>query len=60
MDYSMIEATSGGALIEKTLEEAWDLISNMAANSYQFGVRIDLSKRVNAIASYILIFINNF
>jgi hypothetical protein len=33
MDYSMIEATSGGALIEKTLEEAWDLISNMAANS---------------------------
>jgi len=33
MDYSMIEATSGGALIEKIPEEAWDLISNMVANS---------------------------
>ncbi|KAJ9146249.1 hypothetical protein P3X46_028538 [Hevea brasiliensis] len=41
MDCSMIDATSGGALVDKTLEEARRLIANMAANSQQFGMRMD-------------------
>ena len=38
----MIDAASGGALVEKTPEEARNLISKMAANSQQFGVRVDI------------------
>ncbi|XP_062112566.1 uncharacterized protein LOC133823734 [Humulus lupulus] len=45
---SMIDATSGGALVDKTLVAARSLISNMAANSQQFGVRHEVSvKGVN-------------
>ena len=33
MEWSMIDAASGGALVEKTLEQAQNLISNMAINS---------------------------
>jgi hypothetical protein len=32
-DYSIIDAASGGALVDKTPEAARQLISNMAANS---------------------------
>jgi len=32
-DRSIIDAASGGALVDKTLEAALQLISNMAANS---------------------------
>ncbi|RDY05967.1 hypothetical protein CR513_10131, partial [Mucuna pruriens] len=39
MDRSMIDATSGGALMEKTTVAARHLISNMASNSQQFGIR---------------------
>ena len=35
----MIDAASGGALIDKTPMEARTLIANMAANSQQFGDR---------------------
>lgn len=33
MDRNMIDATSGGALVDKTPEAAKNLIANMAANS---------------------------
>ena len=39
MDRSMIDAASGGALVDKTPTEAMSLIANMAANSQQFEVR---------------------
>jgi hypothetical protein len=38
-DRSIIDAASRGALVDKTLEAACQLISNMAANSKQFGTR---------------------
>ena len=38
-DRSMIDAASGGALVDKTLMEARTLIANMEANSQQFGDR---------------------
>ncbi|XP_062151844.1 uncharacterized protein LOC133860215 [Alnus glutinosa] len=48
IDRNMIDAASGGALVDKTLEAARNLIANMAANSQQFGTRLDLpSKHVN-------------
>ena len=37
MKMSMIDATSGGALVNKTPEATKQLIANMAANSQQFG-----------------------
>ncbi|XP_068666539.1 uncharacterized protein [Aristolochia californica] len=47
-DRSMIDAASGGALVDKTPETVRNLIANMAANSQQFGTRLDLpSKNVN-------------
>lgn len=46
----MIDAASGGALVDKTLEAARNLIANMAANSQQFGTRLDpQSKHVNVV-----------
>ena len=48
---SIIDATSGGALVDKTPEVAHQLILNMAANSKQFGTRGDFSnKRVNEVS----------
>ncbi|XP_062100551.1 uncharacterized protein LOC133806469 [Humulus lupulus] len=41
LDRSMIDAASGGALVDKTLATARSLISNKAANSQQFGIRQD-------------------
>ena len=47
----MIDAASGGALVDKTPEAARQLISNMAANSQQFGNRTDHPiKRVNEVS----------
>jgi len=37
IDCSIIDAANGGALVDKTLEVARQLISNMAANPKQFG-----------------------
>ncbi|XP_010267895.1 PREDICTED: uncharacterized protein LOC104604999 [Nelumbo nucifera] len=49
-DRSMIDATSGGALVDKTPEAARNLIANIAANSQQFGYRLDPpSKHVNEV-----------
>ncbi|RDY12021.1 hypothetical protein CR513_03258, partial [Mucuna pruriens] len=39
MDQSMIDAASGGALMDKLLVTARQLISNMASNKEQFGIR---------------------
>ncbi|KAF5464965.1 hypothetical protein F2P56_015001 [Juglans regia] len=49
-DRSMIDAASGGALVDKTPEVARNLIANMVANSQQFGTRLDIpSKHVNEV-----------
>ena len=46
----MIDAASGGALVDKTPDAARNLIANMAANSQQFGTRLDLpSQHVNEV-----------
>ena len=53
MDRSMIGAASGGALVEKSLMEARDLISKMAANPHQFGIRADHTPRkVNEVMHF--------
>ncbi|RDY02302.1 hypothetical protein CR513_14242, partial [Mucuna pruriens] len=39
MDRSMIDAASGGALMDKTPSVARHLISNMTSNTQQFGIR---------------------
>ncbi|XP_062086282.1 uncharacterized protein LOC133792396 [Humulus lupulus] len=41
LDRSMIDAASGDALVDKTPAATRSLISNMAANSQQFGIRQD-------------------
>ncbi|XP_062147736.1 uncharacterized protein LOC133856697 [Alnus glutinosa] len=51
IDRNMIDAASGGALVDKTPEAARNLIANMAANSQQFGTRLDLpSKPINEVS----------
>ena len=46
----MIDAASGGALVDKTPKAARNLIANMAANSQQFGTMLDTpSKHVNEV-----------
>ena len=45
MDRSMIDAASGGALVDLTPVAAKNLISNMAANSQQFWARADQNPR---------------
>ena len=50
IEQSIIDVASDGALVEKTHEEARDLISKMAANSQQFGVRVDhMPRKVNEV-----------
>ncbi|XP_062114136.1 uncharacterized protein LOC133825170 [Humulus lupulus] len=54
LDKSMIDAASGGALVDKTPGVARSLISNMAANSQQFGIRQDptpLPKSANEVST---------
>ncbi|KAF3443644.1 hypothetical protein FNV43_RR13334 [Rhamnella rubrinervis] len=43
MDRSMVNAASGGALVDKTPDKARRIISTMAANSQQFGTRVTTS-----------------
>ncbi|RDY06207.1 hypothetical protein CR513_09850, partial [Mucuna pruriens] len=50
MDRNMIDAASGGALMDKTLAVARHLISNMASNTQQFGTRgVTTSRMVNKV-----------
>ena len=46
MDMSMIDAASGGALMDKTHVAARQLISNMVVNYQQFGTRVVAPSRV--------------
>ncbi|XP_071939302.1 uncharacterized protein [Coffea arabica] len=49
-DRSIIDAASGGALMNKTPRGAWELIEGMAENSQQFGSREDIpTRRVNEV-----------
>nr|XP_027090526.1 uncharacterized protein LOC113711567 [Coffea arabica] len=49
-DRSIIDAASGGALVNKTPQEARELIEGMAENSQQFSTREDVPiRRVNEI-----------
>ena len=53
MERSMIDAASGGALVDKIPEVARLLISNMAANSQQFSMKHDpppQPKKVNEVS----------
>ena len=51
MDKSMIDGASGGALVDLTPDVVKNLISNMAANSQQFGTEMDHTlKRVNEVS----------
>ncbi|RDX76712.1 hypothetical protein CR513_43277, partial [Mucuna pruriens] len=52
MDKSMIDASSGGGLMDKTPAAARHLISNMASNTQQFGIRgSSQSRMVNEIGA---------
>ncbi|RDY09611.1 hypothetical protein CR513_06000, partial [Mucuna pruriens] len=52
MDRSMIDAASGGALMDKMPATARHLISNMASNTQQFGIRgPNQSRMVNEIGA---------
>ena len=47
----MIDAASGGALVDKTLNQAKELITKVAANTQQFGTRQDHPiKKVNEVS----------
>ncbi|XP_071905861.1 uncharacterized protein [Coffea arabica] len=47
---SIIDAASGGALVNKIPRETWELIEGMAENSQQFGTREDVpTRRVNEV-----------
>ncbi|XP_026458867.1 uncharacterized protein LOC113359455 [Papaver somniferum] len=49
-DKTMIDATSGGALVDKTPAQERALIENMASNSQQFSTRAEtLVKKVNEV-----------
>ncbi|RDY09860.1 hypothetical protein CR513_05720, partial [Mucuna pruriens] len=52
MDQSMIDAASRGALMDKMSEVARQLISNMASNTQQFGIRgANQSRMMNEISA---------
>ena len=51
MERNMIDAASGGALVDKTPDAARALISNMAANSQQFGTHSATPMKVNDITT---------
>jgi hypothetical protein len=42
----MVDVACGGALVDKTLDAARNLIENMAANTQQFGTEVEGQSRV--------------
>ncbi|XP_027178201.1 uncharacterized protein LOC113777366 [Coffea eugenioides] len=49
-DRNLIDAASGGVLMNKTSQDAWKLIERMAENSQQFGTREDVhTRQVNEV-----------
>ena len=59
MDKSMIDAASGGALMDKTLVVVRQLISNMVANYQQFGTRVVASSRATASEVFVSMVVDN-
>ncbi|RDY13942.1 hypothetical protein CR513_01064, partial [Mucuna pruriens] len=56
MDRNMIDAASGGLLMDKTPEVMKHLISNMASNTQQFGTRgVVMSKVVNEVNTMMIV-----
>ncbi|XP_052886952.1 uncharacterized protein LOC108475442 [Gossypium arboreum] len=51
MDKKMVDAASGGALVNMTAENARTLISTMATNSQQFGSSSEPSRRVHEVST---------
>ena len=52
MERSMIDASSGGALVDKTPQQARVLMSNMSANYQQFSTRANLPvRKVNKVST---------
>ncbi|XP_040971845.1 uncharacterized protein [Gossypium hirsutum] len=51
MEKKMVDAASGGALINMTPENARTLISTMAANSQQFGSSSEPNRRVHEVST---------
>ena len=51
MDRNIVDAASGGALVNKTPDDARNLFNLMAQNTQQFGARESQIKRVNEIGS---------
>ena len=49
MERRMMDAASGGAIVNKTPQAARDLISTMAANSQQFGSNQEHPRRVHEV-----------
>ncbi|KAG8498114.1 hypothetical protein CXB51_006644 [Gossypium anomalum] len=49
MEMKMIDAASGGALVNMTPQRARELISTMAANSQQYRPNSELTRRVNGV-----------
>ena len=51
-DRNIIDTASGGALVNKTIRTAWELIEGMAENSEQFGSSEDVPiRKVNEIGT---------
>ncbi|XP_026420084.1 uncharacterized protein LOC113316068 [Papaver somniferum] len=49
---NLIDTASGGALTNKTIDEATELIENMVANTQQFNTRgVSMSRRFNEVTS---------
>jgi len=59
MGKSMIDAASGGALIDKTLVATKQLISNMAVNYQQFGTRVVAPSRAAASEVFVSMVANH-
>ncbi|XP_040948630.1 uncharacterized protein [Gossypium hirsutum] len=51
MEMNMVNAASGGALVNMTPQQARDLISTMAANSQQFRANTEPSRRVHQLSN---------
>jgi hypothetical protein len=49
VERNMVDAASGGAFMNNTLENAKKLIIDMAENTQQFGARRDISRKVNEV-----------
>ena len=51
MEQSMIDTASGRALVDKTPQEAKNLIATMAANSQQFSTHSEAPKKFNEVGT---------